>query len=185
MQNEVILKIEACIKEKDKCILAIDGRAAAGKTTLANLLQEYFDGAVIHMDDFFLPLELRTKERYATPGGNVHYERFNEEVGSQLTIGYAFKYQRFNCKKMQLDTWQEVENKKVMIVEGTYATHPEIQVAYDMKLFLDINKKEQKSRILHRNGEKMLEQFLSKWIPLEELYFESYSVMEHCHRVLT
>ena len=78
MQNEVILKIEACIKEKDKCILAIDGRAAAGKTTLANLLQEYFDGAVIHMDDFFLPLELRTKERYATPGGNVHYERFNE-----------------------------------------------------------------------------------------------------------
>ena len=47
MQNEVILKIEACIKEKDKCILAIDGRAAAGKTTLANLLQEYFDGAVV------------------------------------------------------------------------------------------------------------------------------------------
>ena len=86
---------------------------------------------------------------------------------------------------MQLDTWQEVESKKVMIVEGTYATHPEIQVAYDMKLFLDINKKEQKSRILHRNGEKMLEQFLSKWIPLEEMYFESYSVMEHCHRVLT
>ena len=185
MQNEVIWKIEACIKEKDKCILAIDGRAAAGKTTLANLLQEYFDGAVIHMDDFFLPLELRTKERYATPGCNVHYERFNEGVGSQLTVGHAFKYQRFNCKKMQLDTWQEVENKKVMIVEGTYATHPEIQVAYDMKLFLDINKKEQKSRILHRNGEKMLEQFLSKWIPLEELYFESYSVMEHCHRVLT
>ena len=86
---------------------------------------------------------------------------------------------------MQLDTWQEVESKKVMIVEGTYATHPEIQVAYDMKLFLDINKEEQKSRILHRNGEQMLEQFLSKWIPLEEMYFESYGVMEHCHRVLT
>ena len=32
------------------------------------------------MDDFFLPMELRTAERLEEPGGNVHYERFSAEV---------------------------------------------------------------------------------------------------------
>ena len=180
MQTEIILKIEECMKEKKQCFIAIEGRAAAGKTTLAHALKVYFDGAIIHMDDFFLPSALRTKERYAMPGGNIHYERFNEEVGKQLTLGNAFKYQKFNCEKMQLDCWQEVQNKKIIIIEGAYATHPKIQVTYDLKFFLDINQEEQKRRILYRNGEKALEQFLKKWIPLEEMYFESYQVMVHC-----
>ncbi|MBS6367782.1 MAG: hypothetical protein KH420_10635, partial [Clostridiales bacterium] len=64
--------------------LAIDGRAAAGKTTLACQLQQHFGAAVIHMDDFFLPAELRTASRLQTPGGNVHYERFLQEVAPAL-----------------------------------------------------------------------------------------------------
>ena len=45
-------------------IIAIDGRCAAGKTTLAARLAKELGGDVIHMDDFFLPLELRTEERF-------------------------------------------------------------------------------------------------------------------------
>ena len=36
-------------------IIAIDGRCAAGKTTLAARLAKELGGDVIHMDDFFLP----------------------------------------------------------------------------------------------------------------------------------
>ena len=57
-------------------IIAIDGRCAAGKTTLAARLAKELGGDVIHMDDFFLPPALRTQERRSEPGGNVHYERF-------------------------------------------------------------------------------------------------------------
>ena len=52
-------------------IIALDGRAASGKTTMARQLAELLDAEIIHMDDFFLPMELRTEQRLATPGGNV------------------------------------------------------------------------------------------------------------------
>ena len=46
-------------------VIALDGRAAAGKSTLAAALAETLQAAVIHMDDFFLPLALRAPQRLA------------------------------------------------------------------------------------------------------------------------
>ena len=73
-------------------IIAIDGRCAAGKTTLAARLAKELGGDVIHMDDFFLPPALRTQERRSEPGGNVHYERFLTEVIPKLASGQASCY---------------------------------------------------------------------------------------------
>ena len=61
-------------------IIALDGRCASGKTTLAKDAAELFGASAVHMDDFYLPLALRTEERLGTPGGNVHYERFLTDV---------------------------------------------------------------------------------------------------------
>ena len=62
--EEMLLnEIEKVMKEsgKDKILVAIDGRCASGKTTLAGKLAERCESAlqvdhvhVIHMDDFFL-----------------------------------------------------------------------------------------------------------------------------------
>ena len=57
-------------------IIAIDGRCASGKSTLSEDVKNTLDVNIVRMDDFFLPLSLRTPERFALPGGNVHYERF-------------------------------------------------------------------------------------------------------------
>ena len=68
------LKEHICtlLQEKGgRAVIAIDGMAASGKSTLAARLAEELDGCVIHMDDFFLPPELRTQERLSSPGGNV------------------------------------------------------------------------------------------------------------------
>ena len=70
-------------------VIALDGRAAAGKSTLAAALAETLQAAVIHMDDFFLPPALRTPQRLDRPGGNIHYERFAEEVLPRLRGGQA------------------------------------------------------------------------------------------------
>ena len=62
-------------------LVAIDGRCASGKTTLAALLQKQIqDCYVVHMDHFFLREEQRTKERLETPGGNVDHERVLADV---------------------------------------------------------------------------------------------------------
>ncbi len=172
--------VESLIRNEKRSIIAIDGRAAAGKSTLAKLLQERYQAAVIHMDDFYLPLELRTPERYQQAGGNVHYERFNKEVAESLRRGGSFCYQRFNCAKMALDTWVEVSDVPLIVIEGAYCLHPKLDIDYTMKIFMDVEPTVQIERIRQRNGEECLEQFLTRWIPYEERYFEEYQIKEQC-----
>ena len=49
-------------------VIAIDGRCAAGKTTLAAALQRETGCTVLHLDHFFLRPEQRTPQRLAQPG---------------------------------------------------------------------------------------------------------------------
>lgn len=160
-------------------IIAIDGRCAAGKTTLAAWLAERLDGDVIHMDDFFLPIELRTVERREEPGGNVHYERFRAEVLRGLKERVPFSYQRFDCSRMELGRLIPVKNKGIVIVEGAYSCHPVLGDYMDRKVFMDIDRKLQEERILLRNGKDRLQDFREKWIPMEESYFTAFSIEEH------
>ena len=92
-------RINQLLKEKESIVIAVDGMSGAGKTTYAEELATKLDANVIHMDDFFLPFSLRTKERYQTPGGNIHYERFKEEVLNHLKKD--FSYRKFDCHKME------------------------------------------------------------------------------------
>jgi len=80
----LIRKIRSLTSEKDHTVVVLDGFCASGKSTLAYFLQEIFAARLIHMDDFFLPPEKRTPERFAQPGGNVDYERFRTEVIEHL-----------------------------------------------------------------------------------------------------
>ena len=154
-------------------ILAIDGRAASGKSTLAARLAEILDTDIVHMDDFFLPPTLRTAERLAEPGGNVHYERFAEEVIPQLRNNGAFIYATFNCSKMALDGERSVKAATWRIVEGSYSHHPHFGTYMDLRIYCDVSPNEQMRRILLRNGEQMATMFRDRWIPMEEKYFEA------------
>ena len=165
-------------------IIAIDGRCAAGKTTLAAELAEQLGGDVIHMDDFFLPPKLRTPERRSEPGGNVHYERFLTEVIPKLVSGEAFFYQRFDCSRMAPGDRIPVQNNGFVFVEGAYSCHPVLGNYMDRKVFLDIDRRNQTERIRERNGEDRLQDFLQLWIPLEEAYFQAFSVEENADYII-
>ena len=180
----VISRIGAILLEKGRCVIAADGRSASGKSSFAALMSETFGADVVHMDDFFLPIELRKTERFSTPGGNVHYERFNEEVSEKLNSGDKFQYNVFDCSKMALSGFRTVGSSNIIIVDGAYSLHPKITAKYDLKLFFDIESGEQIKRILKRNGENMLKNFTSRWIPLENEYIESYDIADKCDIVM-
>mgnify|MGYP000013082933 FL=1 len=169
---------------KEVRIIAIDGRCAAGKTTLADRLVKELGGDVIHMDDFFLPPKLRTPERRSEPGGNVHYERFLAEVLPKLRTGETFSYQRFDCSRMAPGDWIPVQNNGFVFVEGAYSCHPALGDYMDRKVFLDIDSSTQTERIRKRNGEDRLQDFQQLWIPLEEAYFQAFSVKENADYII-
>ena len=158
-------------------VIAIDGRSASGKTTFSYALAERIGGRVIHMDDFFLPPELRSEERYREAGGNVHYERFKEEVLDNLSSSHPFSYRRFNCSLMSYDEDPIIVDPAFpVIIEGAYSLSPRLGKYYDLSVFMTIGKEEQMRRIKIRNGEKKASVFASRWIPLEEAYFQEMNI---------
>lgn len=165
-------------------IIVIDGRAASGKTTLAKSLQMVLDADVIHMDDFFVPLELRLKERFLTPGENIHYERFKEEVLPFVSKSEPFSYRIFDCSKMEYFGQRKIGGKPFCIVEGSYSCHPKFGTYGDFTVFSTISQEEQIERIRKRNGEDMLKMFVKRWIPLEEEYFSYYKIRDKVDLVL-
>ena len=165
-------------------VIAIDGRCASGKTTLAGRLARITGAGVIHMDDFFLPQQLRTARRMEEPGGNVHYERFEKEVLPGLKSAAAFEYRRFECSRMELGETVQVPEGKLRIVEGAYSCHPRFGNYMNLRLFGDITASEQRSRIKERNGEEALAVFRKKWIPMEERYFTAFQIREHADLVI-
>ena len=165
---------------KKPLLVAIDGRCASGKTTLASLIKEETNCNIIHMDNFFLRAEQRTKERLQEPGGNVDYERVKEEVLIPLSQGHEFSYQPFDCKSMELKSPVKTKPAAVTIIEGSYSCHPVLWDFYDLRIFLNTTPEEQLRRIKKRNGTEAAQVFLNKWIPLEEKYFMEYNIQKRC-----
>lgn len=180
----LLIKLSAFHNHSTPINIAIDGRAASGKSTLAKSLSYILDAGVIHMDDFFLPPELRTAERLSRAGGNVHYERFAEQVLPHLKSNGAFDYPIFDCSKMQLDGARTVPAGEWRIIEGSYSHHPHFSDYMDIRVFCTVTAEEQRQRILLRNGEQMAQMFAQRWIPMEETYFKSYQIRENADIIM-
>lgn len=178
-------KIQLILTHKPNAVIGIDGSCASGKTTLAALLAKQFNAQVIHMDDFFLPPEMRTESRLLQAGGNIHYERFNSEVAAGLKSGSRFEYGVFSCKTSGIIGKKTITPESPIIIEGAYAMHPQIEDIYDLKVFVTVSAETQLKRIAARNGSDALEAFTSKWIPLENKYFSEYSIAEKCDCLIT
>lgn len=173
--EDIINLINEYIKNAtiDKLIIvAIDGMSASGKSTLAESLSKLYKADVVHMDDFFLPLNLRTEDRYNEIGGNVHYERFKEEVIKNIKEITPFNYKIFDCSIMDYKGERTIGNTKIRIVEGSYSQHPYFGDYADIKIFCRINTDEQIERIIKRNGEEKAIRFKNEWIPFENKYFK-------------
>ena len=177
-------KIESifAITKQDMVIIAIDGMTGSGKSTLADELGKVYGGApIIHADDFFLPIEMRTEERMNEPGGNIHYERMKKEVIDVLNkrkIGDEIAYRPFLC--MTKSYGDEVKYKlgKVNIVEGSYCLNPHFGKYYDISVFLKINDKLQIERLTKRCPQ-MINNFINKWIPLEKKYHDAFNLYDN------
>ena len=175
----LFLRIDRMLKD-GPVNLAVEGGSASGKTTLAKLLAQVYDCTVFHMDDFFLRPEQRTKERFAEPGGNVDRERFLEEVLLPLHRREPIAYRRFDCSTFTLEEPVFLKPSRLTVIEGAYSMHPELAAYYDLSVFLEVSREEQRKRIEKRNTPELAKRFFEEWIPMEQRYFAELKVKERC-----
>lgn len=172
----VLRKLVEFAKEDTPKLIAIDGRCGSGKTTFPSIIKETIDCNVFHMDDFFLPKEMKTEKRLKEPGGNVHYERVLEEIVLPLTRLEEVKLIPFDCTVNDLDKATIVPYKKINVIEGVYSLHPVLEKYYDYKVFMTVDQDTQIKRIIERGHEAKLDRFVNEWIPLEENYIKKLDI---------
>ena len=185
--EKIIAQIREWIEtqtEKKRITIAIDGSCTSGKSTLAAGLASELDCNLFHMDDFFLRPQQRTAERYAEVGGNVDYERFYREVLKPLKTGEAFSYRLFDCRTGLLAEEVSVMPKRINIIEGSYSQHPYFGNVYDLKVFLLVSADTREQRIRRRHP-MLQKKFFTDWIPMEQRYFETFSIPEKADLVAT
>ena len=165
-------------------LIALDGRCAAGKTTLANRLAEQYGWGVIHLDDFFLQPAQRTSQRLAEPGGNLDRERLISEVLLPLTRHRPGVYRVFDCRTMGFAAVpRPLPAAPVVLLEGSYACHPDLRPLCGLHVFLTVDPGEQLRRLAARNPAR-LQDFRTRWIPMEEQYFRYFHIPETCDLTL-
>ena len=179
--KDILEAIEELLSDKEKVIIAIDGRCASGKTTLARKIQMAYShpSQILHMDDFYMPLNRRKTNWEQEIAGNMDFERF---ISQALLPAYQNKeivYQPFSCQKKTLLESTLLEPCDLTIVEGSYAMHNSLCQYYDLMIFLTCNQEVQRNRIIEREKERYI-QFEQRWIPMEEAYFKALNVAERC-----
>ena len=166
-------------------IAAIDGRCGSGKTTLASAIARVFPCNVVHMDDFYLPPQRRGADWMAHPAGNMDLERLRTQVLEPLRNGCGPAYRPYVCRTGEFGEMVSLTPGRLTIVEGSYAHHPALAQGYELKIFLTCTREVQERRILAREGDRArFERFLRIWMPLEERYFQTYSIQEKADLVV-
>ena len=177
--DALVGRAEALLREKDRAVIAIDGRCGSGKTTLAGRLAARWDCTLLHADDFFLRPEQRTPARLAQPGGNFDRERFYAEALAPLLAGRDALYRPYDCHAGCLRPPVAAPLRPVILAEGSYCCHPDLWGCYDLHVFVTAPLDVRLARLARRPGVD-LAAFRTRWIPLEEAYFAAERLEERC-----
>ncbi len=175
--------IETELSRRNRTVLAIDGAAASGKTTLASFLAEKYGAETVHMDDFFLPRERKTPRRLAEFDGNIDRERFAAEVLPFINSLAPFSYGKYDCSLGKVAKNVQIGASPLVIVEGVYSLSPHFRKYYDIKIMLTVEKETQLSRLRERCEDWQYENFLKIWLPLEARYFSLGGIENACDMV--
>ncbi len=160
-------------------LIAVDGPCGSGKSSLADLLAEVFPARVLHMDDYYLPLEQRRPGWEHTPCGNMDLERFLREVLLPASAGEPVASRPYSCQQGRLLESRWLPPAPLTVVEGSYSQHPMLAPRYDLKIFLHCRRQEQLSRLRQREDTR-LDAYLQRWIPLEEAYYRTWDIRSKC-----
>lgn len=182
---ELCDRIDALLRASSAPVLvALDGRCATGKTTLAARLAARYGCAVCHLDDFFLRPHQRTPERLATPGGNIDHERFLSEVLLPLRGGRPVVYRPWSCRTQSFLAPVALPASHLVVLEGAYSLHPALRAHYDLRCVLTAPLPLRLERLRAREGDNF-PSYPARWIPLEDTYFDTCGVDACAHLVLT
>lgn len=146
-------------------IVAIDGPAGAGKTTLANRLKENIKDQsieIIHMDDLY-----DGWQNSLTPAlGKV----LELSICAPVSKGKSFQYRKYNWIESKFGALLDFSFPEILILEGVGSGQRVIRKYLDELIWIDISAEVGLQRVLQRDG-AYLEKEMEIWQMRENFHF--------------
>ena len=165
--------------EKEHPIIAIDGPAGAGKTTLAHeiylALAPKMSVGVIHMDDL--------------------YDGWENALGTDLTKVLLYlsdqhkqqkpaRINKYNWTASSFEDSEEVPPSDLLILEGVGSGDMAIQDDLAALIWIDIDPEIGVKRVIARDGAQVADE-MRKWLGTQQEYFSQHSTREKADFILT
>jgi len=153
-------------------LLAIDGPAGSGKTSLANQLSNELNSATtIHMDDLY-----NGWEDALTATLTRHLE---EWILDPLIQEASVKYQKFDWTSGEYGPPVEIRDIELLILEGVGAAQARIRNQADLTIWIEVGAQIGLARVLDRDGTQILP-YMLKWQERESAHFINDQTKENC-----
>jgi uridine kinase len=125
-------------------VIAIDGPAGAGKTTLAHQLSEILDGApIVHMDDLYLGWEDALTASLT--------KTLRDHILTPISLGKRGSYRRWDWHKSQLAEVREIPRHPYLILEGVGAGQRVVRAFSTALIWIDISSETGLKRTIARD----------------------------------
>lgn len=197
---EVYSKITEKLVLNGKRIIGINGIDTSGKTgftaAYARCLNHLgYHCAVIHMDDFHNPLEIRRSGKNEIDAYYDHafnYEQLIRKVLEPLKQhGHIDK--DVLCLNIDTDSYEntvhyKIDSDTIVLLEGVLLFRPPVSDYLDGRIFLHIDFDEMMRRAAVRDvpryGEEFLQKYITKYIPIQKRYLEEFRPHINCDIVV-
>ena len=160
-------------------LIAIDGPAGAGKTTLAQAislaLSPQISTTVIHMDELY-------------PG-------WEKALGVELTKTLTWltqshkakkplKFSSFNWATNEFNASHVVDSTQLLILEGVGSAQRSIEDSLVTSIWLDLDPQIGFQRVIERDG-AIITAEMTKWLAMQEQHFATDQTKERCEFLLS
>lgn len=164
---EIVKKIslinESRSNPANPVLVAIDGPAGSGKTTLATQIADQLaQTSIIHMDDLY-----NGWDDALTPTLTTHLQNW---ILEPLSGKQSLQYQKFNWASNQYDTWVEVKDFQLLLLEGVGAAQSVVRSDAALTIWIEVGPQIGLERVLNRDGAQILP-YMLKWQERESAHF--------------
>jgi uridine kinase len=163
----------------DQPIIAIDGPAGAGKTTLASTislaLSPRISTTVIHMDELY-------------PGWESALSGELTKTLTWLTSSHKAKkpliYSSFNWATNEFHEPKSHPSTPLLILEGVASAQLPIEESLATSIWLDLDPLIGYQRVIDRDGENISRE-MTQWLVMQEQHFAADRTKERCEFLLS
>ncbi|NHN54988.1 dephospho-CoA kinase [Calidifontibacter sp. DB0510] len=154
-------------------LVGIDGRAGAGKTTLAGLVAKRLHAQVVHLDELY----------DGWSGGAAGNRLLVKRVLRPLARGEHAAYPVFDWETGEYASRRRVEPAVYVVVEGVFSTIRAARDLLDVRVWLEVPAPLRRERALARDGDGFAPHW-DAWARQEDELFGPDRPWEHAHEVI-